>query len=142
MGYSLEDGEIFISFRHDGKIGVWIPASGINDDAYLFITTDTYFANTFNNIVVTKKYGINGDTFTTTINNILLDKKISIHNGMQNTRPLEISRFSENSLPTRYFKGIIDEIQISNIARSSSWIDLQYQSQNNTLLTFGSEESI
>ena len=39
------------------------------------------------------------------------------------------------------FKGIIDEVQLSNIARSSSWLNLQYKSQNNTLLTFGAEES-
>ena len=42
---------------------------------------------------------------------------------------------------TQQFKGIIDEVSISNIARSDSWIDLQYKSQNNTLLIFGPEES-
>jgi hypothetical protein len=42
---------------------------------------------------------------------------------------------------TQQFKGIIDEVSISNIARSDSWINLQYKSQNNTLLSFELEES-
>jgi len=40
-----------------------------------------------------------------------------------------------------YFNGLIDEVRISNVARSAAWIKADYNSQNNTLLTFSSEES-
>jgi hypothetical protein len=49
-------------------------------------------------------------------------------------------RFGEYSVGGNNFNGIIDEVRISNIGRSASWIDLQYKSQKDTLLTFGPEE--
>jgi len=42
---------------------------------------------------------------------------------------------------TRYFEGIIDEVRISSIARSSAWLKASYESERDNLLTFGSEES-
>jgi hypothetical protein len=41
----------------------------------------------------------------------------------------------------QYLNGIINEVRISNIARSASWIALQYQSTNDTLLIYGPEET-
>jgi hypothetical protein len=36
-----------------------------------------------------------------------------------------------------YFKGIIDEVQISSVARSAEWIRLSYRNQNrNDLLIY------
>lgn len=40
-----------------------------------------------------------------------------------------------------YFQGKIDETRISNIARSAAWIKASYNSGNNSLLTYGGEES-
>lgn len=40
------------------------------------------------------------------------------------------------------FLGIIDETRISNIARSAAWIKAEYNSGNNSLLTYGVEEAI
>ena len=39
-----------------------------------------------------------------------------------------------------YFKGVIDEVRISNVARSAAWIKASYHSCNDTLLSFGPEE--
>jgi hypothetical protein len=38
-------------------------------------------------------------------------------------------------------KGYYDEVRISNIARSDSWINADYYGWTNSLLSFGSEES-
>jgi hypothetical protein len=40
-----------------------------------------------------------------------------------------------------YFDGIIDEVRISDIARAAAWIKAVYNSGNDSLLTYGSEES-
>ena len=40
----------------------------------------------------------------------------------------------------KYFKGIIDELRISDIARSPAWIKASYNSGNDSLNTFGAEE--
>ncbi len=40
-----------------------------------------------------------------------------------------------------YFNGIIDEVRISNIARSADWIEAQYSSMANNSQTYGSEET-
>jgi hypothetical protein len=40
----------------------------------------------------------------------------------------------------RFFNGSIDEVSISNIARSSDWIKAQYFSMNNSFTTYGNEE--
>ncbi|MEI6886889.1 MAG: DUF2341 domain-containing protein [bacterium] len=41
----------------------------------------------------------------------------------------------------RYYRGMIDEFTLSNIARSSSWIQEYYASTNSTLNTYSSEET-
>ena len=38
-----------------------------------------------------------------------------------------------------YWSGIIDEVRISNVARSAAWLKATYNSLNNTLLTVGNE---
>jgi len=40
-----------------------------------------------------------------------------------------------------YFKGIIDEVPISNTAHSAAWVKATYNSLWDTLLTYGSEET-
>jgi hypothetical protein len=44
---------------------------------------------------------------------------------------------------TRQFNGFIDEVRVSNIARSSDWINTEYKNQNNPAVfyTIGSEQS-
>jgi hypothetical protein len=41
-----------------------------------------------------------------------------------------------------YFDGLIDEVKISNTARSADWVNAQHLSMNNTFITYGNEEPI
>ena len=41
-----------------------------------------------------------------------------------------------------YFNGLIDEVRISDTARSPAWIKASYNSENDTLLTYGAMESV
>jgi hypothetical protein len=42
----------------------------------------------------------------------------------------------------RYFIGIIDEVRISNVARSGEWIEAQYLSMTEAYVTFAGEEDV
>jgi hypothetical protein len=42
----------------------------------------------------------------------------------------------------RYLDGVIDEIRISNAARSPAWIKTSYESEKDDLVAYGSEESL
>ena len=56
---------------------------------------------------------------------------------------MSIGRSHQNSPYFYWFDGRLDEIRMSSIARSSSWIQTEYYNQNSpsTFLTFGPEES-
>jgi hypothetical protein len=49
----------------------------------------------------------------------------------------------DNNANTRLFNGSIDEIRVSSIARSSSWISTEYANQNSpsTFYTIGTEQT-
>ena len=53
---------------------------------------------------------------------------------------LKIGTLADDT-PRLYFGGVIDEVRISNIARSASWIKATYYSNWNTLLTQGSVQT-
>lgn len=55
------------------------------------------------------------------------------------TEPVDIGYWAITT--ERRFKGTIDEIRISSIARTSAWIKASYESQRDHLLAFGSEET-
>jgi hypothetical protein len=44
--------------------------------------------------------------------------------------------------PAGYFNGTVDEVRISNKAFSAAWVKASYNSGNNSLLTYGTEEQI
>ena len=47
-----------------------------------------------------------------------------------------------DSVDFRYYtNGLIDEVRISNVARSADWLKATYETERDNLLTFGSEES-
>ena len=52
--------------------------------------------------------------------------------------PIRIGRWWEGD--PLYFSGIIDEVRVLDVARSVAWIKADYNSGNNSLLTYGSEE--
>jgi len=54
------------------------------------------------------------------------------------TTPVRIG--AEKDGPSDFFNGIIDEARISDIARSASWLKATYNSGNDTLVSYGSEE--
>ena len=56
--------------------------------------------------------------------------------------PLDIGR-STYSTDNRYFDGVIDEVRISNVSRSASWIQTCFNSQNNSaaFISLGPEET-
>ncbi|MHA2115142.1 MAG: LamG-like jellyroll fold domain-containing protein, partial [Candidatus Thorarchaeota archaeon] len=56
-------------------------------------------------------------------------------------RPVRIGRRSDNPGGTSYLDAIVDEVRISNIARSDAWIKTQYNNQKNPQLfmTVGEE---
>jgi len=41
-----------------------------------------------------------------------------------------------------YFNGLLDEVRISSVARSSAWIKASYNSGNNSLVSYGAEEGM
>ena len=57
------------------------------------------------------------------------------------TQPVYIGKYVGPSGNNEYFNGLIDEVRISNIARSAAWIKASYNSENDTLLTYGAEEN-
>ncbi|KKU82931.1 MAG: hypothetical protein UY09_C0001G0005 [Parcubacteria group bacterium GW2011_GWA2_47_8] len=55
------------------------------------------------------------------------------------TRQLNIGRWPYTT-PAGYFDGSLDEVRISNTARSAEWIEASYKSGVDTMLTYNSEE--
>ena len=59
--------------------------------------------------------------------------------------PVEIGcRRNDGGSPIRqdYFGGIIDEVRVSDTPRTAAWIKATYHSEDDALLTYGSEETI
>jgi len=59
----------------------------------------------------------------------------TIYNSSQ---PLRIGSKSNGDW---YVDGKIDEVRISSVKRSAAWIKASYHTENDTLLTYGSEET-
>jgi len=62
-------------------------------------------------------------------------------NGLDNTTSARGFIGADEDGTTGPFNGIIDEVRISDVARSDDWIAAQYASQNNTMISFGGEET-
>jgi hypothetical protein len=56
---------------------------------------------------------------------------------MTTVKPLTIGENTADSEPLR---GDVDEVRISNVARSAAWIDAQHASMTNSFVTFGAPE--
>ncbi|MBE3136010.1 MAG: DUF2341 domain-containing protein, partial [Thermoplasmata archaeon] len=98
--------------------------------------------------------GISGITLNTWYHIVLTyngtTAKIYKNAGMPNSKicnaptwPAEGLLIGDRSAGNRQFHGLIDEVRLSNIARSSGWITTEYNNQNNPLsfYSIGNEES-
>jgi hypothetical protein len=70
----------------------------------------------------------------------LVSASISGVGSVTNTNPLRLG--SQTPSGSRYYNGYLDEVRISSVARSASWIKASYNAEKNSLLTYGSEESV
>jgi len=52
------------------------------------------------------------------------------------TQALAIGRLSGNGATGTFWKGLIDELRISNVARSATWITAQQRAVNDTYITY------
>ena len=71
------------------------------------------------------------------VDNVLKSTIENVAIGNTNTAPLQIGG---RTVGKEIFNGIIDEVHISNIARSPAWIKVTYYSEQNQLLNYGNEE--
>jgi len=58
------------------------------------------------------------------------------------TSPLNIGKSTTIYWGSNFFNGRIDELRISNTERSAQWVKASYLSGNDTLLTYGGQESV
>jgi hypothetical protein len=50
-------------------------------------------------------------------------------------------RFGRPGADQRHYDGMLDEVQVSSVARSADWIAAQYDAERNSFVSFGSEET-
>ena len=93
-----------------------------------------YTPNQWNFIVFT----YDGDNMRAYLNGSLVDIVASTISIQTIPYPFRIGRVSDD---TGYLRGTLDEVRIYNVARSSAWIKASYNSGNDSLLSYGSEES-
>jgi len=62
----------------------------------------------------------------------------NIKNGTRNV----IMGWDEYGTANHQFNGLMDEVRVSNTNRSAAWIKANFNSTNNTLLSYGNEETI
>ncbi|MEQ8768793.1 MAG: DUF2341 domain-containing protein [Planctomycetota bacterium] len=66
-------------------------------------------------------------------------RDILVSNVTSGTDPLAIGRL--NAATGGYFPGVIDEVRIDGISRTSDWVTIQYRSMSDQLLRFGPVQS-
>ena len=63
-------------------------------------------------------------------------------NGGNNDVTIGAGENGFDSTLSQYWQGGLDEIRISNVARSAAWVSAQYASMTDTLISFGAEQSV
>ncbi len=103
-----------------------------------FSATASYSANTWQHVV-----GIENGASSKIYINGALDNSGTLTINAPTIFPTQYVIGSETSLSTSLFSGQLDEIRVSNVARSADWILSSYNNQNSpsTFYSFGSEES-
>ncbi|MBD3420731.1 MAG: hypothetical protein GF398_11490 [Chitinivibrionales bacterium] len=114
--FKVEDNQ-FIASSHPWANNIW--ASNLSPDIWYF-GAYTYNGNGHGNW----KLSLNGDLR---------------HTGDFGHDEIVLPRFIGHEYTSRYFKGYMDEVRISNVARSEDWLKLCFESQklNADMLSFG-----
>jgi hypothetical protein len=102
----------------------------VEDVGTTALATNTWYrvSATYNNAANQVKIYING----------VLDATVTDNNNITpNAAALSIGINNGNEP----FPGLVDEVQISNVARSGEWIEAEYKTQNNQMNTFAAEET-
>ena len=98
-------------------------------------TADTIAANEWIYVAATA----NGTQERVYVNGAILETFSNGYTPGSSAASLWIGNSSSTSL--RHFKGTIDEVRLSDVARSDSWIYAQYKAMNDSFITFGAEQS-
>ncbi|MDP3043781.1 MAG: DUF2341 domain-containing protein [bacterium] len=94
--------------------------------------------NKFNHIIITRDSAGQGKIY---LNTVVVGNITQSGTSAQNARFwIGRSEFATN----KYFNGLIDEVRISNTARTAGWITTEWNNQSsvNTFMTIGAEECI
>jgi hypothetical protein len=120
-----------------------------NQGAFLQVSGDSQVQMYVNGIMAFKSVSLNQwhyvvGTFDGTTARLWLDggSPASV-SASKPTWPSQSMYVGDRYDHTRQFNGFIDEVRVSNIARSSDWINTEYKNQNNPAVfyTIGSEQS-
>ena len=117
------------------RFGVYFPVATwilVDDDPYV-VDTQYHVAGTWlkNDFIRLYVNGVEVET-TAVPNEFLIDPGTAYNPS--------IGAFSFNNVPSQEFDGIIDELRISSITRSPSWIKTTYETGRDDLLDFESEQ--
>jgi hypothetical protein len=109
----------------DNKLHYWNGTSIVDSDSDVSTGTWHYAAVTHNGTNALVFY-LNGAT----------DGSRTLSLGGESTENITLQLNT-----VRYAEGVVDEVRISDIARSAAWIKATYHSGDDSLLSYGSEES-
>jgi len=125
--------------QNPDKIQLWYEES--NDADHYYPTNTSISADTWYYFTVTRDESGN--------ENIIYLQGEAENTNSDTTTPGSVStpvtigaRRNAPSTIQDYFDGIIDEVRISNTARSADWIKASYLSETDAFITFGEEETL
>ncbi|RJQ49682.1 MAG: DUF2341 domain-containing protein [Nitrospiraceae bacterium] len=124
--------------------GTSIPVAGIYRSDYENLPYGSSInLNQWNHLSFTYDKNGGANNFITYINGVLSSSTTKTGPIGVDDHSLSIGACKYWGMYSVYFNGFIDEVRISNIARSSDWIKTSYNTQNSpqSYLTFGTEEN-
>jgi len=115
------------TFNNDGNCFTGLILNGGTTTYYTFYTPTTLSINTWYHVAMEWD---GGTTMTIYINGV--SQSLTATSGLAagQSIPLILGARYGGGTPERWFNGIIDEFKISNIQRSSGWIQTEYNNQN------------
>jgi hypothetical protein len=116
------------TFNNDGNCFTGVILDSGTTTYYTFYTPTTLSINTWYHVALEWD---GGTTMTIFVNGI--SQSLTATSGLAagSAVPLILgARFGGGGTPERWFNGIIDEFKVSNIQRSSGWIQTEYNNQD------------